>query len=590
MPSKVYKSENLRTNRLFSQGREAVTTQKDLKNLGEIVVNHFLKTLHTTEGIIPKIKLSKQGELAFKVLINMINSLALQSESYKGTEKIKTNKIFQFIQENYKLPVLVVSRENNGTVNSKFECTFPLKFKNNPFFIDSPSKFNESGIYIFRHRSGKFALGSAMNFKRRLIDHINSFNEHRAMLRLHEFAKLNGGINSFTWGPLIITPNYYRLFLSLNPDYTLTKGEIQILVALTQFMPRVLEQAYLLHYKPELNGNKKKSYQIIFNILNWDSTSLKENILNNNNKINITNPTRSEFLEYRASDEDKNIVASSFSMNSLASLLGLSLPGLKYHLNRDSKVFAKSLGLNVQVYQTGIEPQGKPMDYYKSKKITREDLKLKNISLSDLKLGNIFVYNLDKETIVVEKSTSPLIFKYLNPNLSLKLDARNLKIQSDNMTTYINKESVYSSELGEFYLAKNPSYAINAKSPVILIEIESNLAHFCSSKRECSRILSKKLNMQIQLGTISRNNWIDSGQVIHDKFILITKFHLISRIPDLIDFNNGFLDLKPYGHNFIGYKYIPTTPPRLCLLRTPPEASEGGEAFLIFNKICYLPP
>jgi len=40
------------------------------------------------------------------------------------------------------------------------------------------------------------------------------------------------------------------------------------------------------------------------------------------------------------------------------------------------------------------------------------------------------------------------------------------------MATYINKELKYSSELGEFFLAKNPHYAINAKSPIIVVDIE----------------------------------------------------------------------------------------------------------------------
>nr|YP_010555479.1 GIY-YIG endonuclease [Ramaria rubella]UYR22227.1 GIY-YIG endonuclease [Ramaria rubella] len=129
------------------------------------------------------------------------------------------------------------------------------------------------------------------------------------------------------------------------------------------------------------------------------------------------------------------------------------------------------------------------------------------------------------------------------------------------MATYINKNLIYSSELGEFYLAKNPSYSINAKSPVILIDIETDLATFCSSKRECARLLSDRLHMNIQLGTISRNNWIDSGQIIHDKCILITKPHLVSIIPEAVDFNHGNLELKPYNYKFIGKKYLASCSP-----------------------------
>ena len=71
------------------------------------------------------------------------------------------------------------------------------------------------------------------------------------MQKVHFFTDKNGGLNEITWSPLIITPNFYKLFISMNPDYVISKGEIQILVALTQFMPRVLEQSYISHYKPE---------------------------------------------------------------------------------------------------------------------------------------------------------------------------------------------------------------------------------------------------------------------------------------------------------------------------------------------------
>lgn len=50
----------------------------------------------------------------------------------------------------------------------------------------------------------------------------------------------------------------------------LNKGEIQILLALTQFMPRVLEQCYISYFKPDLNGNKKGSYNVIFSFTKWD--------------------------------------------------------------------------------------------------------------------------------------------------------------------------------------------------------------------------------------------------------------------------------------------------------------------------------
>lgn len=59
----------------------------------------------------------------------------------------------------------------------------------------------------------------------------------------------------------------------MNPNHVLTKWEIQILATLTQFMrnapPRVLEQSYISHYKPELNGTNNGSYNVIFSFTKW---------------------------------------------------------------------------------------------------------------------------------------------------------------------------------------------------------------------------------------------------------------------------------------------------------------------------------
>ena len=71
------------------------------------------------------------------------------------------------------------------------------------------------------------------------------------MQKLHLCTAKKGGLNEITWTPLIITPNIYKLLISMNPNQVLTKRQIQIVVALTQFMPRVLEQSYISHYKPE---------------------------------------------------------------------------------------------------------------------------------------------------------------------------------------------------------------------------------------------------------------------------------------------------------------------------------------------------
>jgi len=147
------------------------------------------------------------------------------------------------------------------------------------------------------------------------------------------------------------------------------------------------------------------------------------------------------------------------------------------------------------------------------------------------------------------------------------------------MSTYINKDLTYSSELGKFYLAKNPNYAINANIPIVAIDIVLNLATFYTGKRECARVLSNILGSKIQLGTLSSKDWIDCGIVIHNKFILVSKLNFIKLIPVLlpqgpssfalqrwgrtegggVEQHNGSLDLTPYllgcKVNFVGHNF-----------------------------------
>lgn len=159
-------------------------------NLGSLVINHFLDTLKNNKDIEPKITLTNQGKLATNNLIKMIDSLSSSDDTI----------LYNFIKNNYELPISVLSNDKNGKINAKFSFKLPLNLKKIAQYndINILSKLSESGVYIFLHNNGKYLIGSAMNFKRRLVDHINSFRGHRTMQNLHKFTKDNGGLNSIT--------------------------------------------------------------------------------------------------------------------------------------------------------------------------------------------------------------------------------------------------------------------------------------------------------------------------------------------------------------------------------------------------------
>jgi hypothetical protein len=75
-------------------------------------------------------------------------------------------------------------------------------------------------------------------------------------------------------------------------------------------MPRVLEQCYISHYSPELNGSNK---EIVFFNFSQSPINPLDDIQKDLNKEGLAK-TSSKSI-YKAMDKDKNIVASSNSMD-----------------------------------------------------------------------------------------------------------------------------------------------------------------------------------------------------------------------------------------------------------------------------------
>jgi hypothetical protein len=101
----------------------------------------------------------------------------------------KKRKLYEFIQFNYKYTLSVVSHnELNLEPERSPKYSLPLERTKMESQL-SLYQLSESGIYKFYHSSGKYAIGSAMNFQRRLRDHMSSINGHRIMQKLHSFTK-----------------------------------------------------------------------------------------------------------------------------------------------------------------------------------------------------------------------------------------------------------------------------------------------------------------------------------------------------------------------------------------------------------------
>lgn len=59
------------------------------------------------------------------------------------------------------------------------------------------------------------------------------------------------------------------------------------------------------------------------------------------------------------------------------------------------------------------------------------------------------------------------------------------------------------------------------------------------------------LNQNIQISTLDRYNWIDSGIKFENKFIILNKSKFVSIIPEFEDFNGGSIDIKKYDTSLL---------------------------------------
>ena len=115
----------------------------------------------------------------------------------------------------------------------------------------------------------KIYIGSSVNIQKRHTTHIYTSKKSPSS-NFHKFINDNQGFEKVSFSILYLTNNYYEKFISLYPNYKLSKGEKVLLKKLTNLQIRILEQSlitYLLNNKTNLlNKQSIVSYQY----LEWD--------------------------------------------------------------------------------------------------------------------------------------------------------------------------------------------------------------------------------------------------------------------------------------------------------------------------------
>lgn len=107
-------------------------------------------------------------------------------------------------------------------------------------------------------------LGSSINFNIRLTEDKDQFSNRRKPTILHLYKY---EYSQYKWSPIYLTLNYYNLFIYKYPHYSFNKGKTDILIAIIQILPRILEQSLLNSFIFSLNGKDKL---VRFLYTNWD--------------------------------------------------------------------------------------------------------------------------------------------------------------------------------------------------------------------------------------------------------------------------------------------------------------------------------
>lgn len=144
----------------------------------------------------------------------MINLLPENNNSsFKGD-----NLLFDFLSHNFNKLFRFNMQLSLNTIKPNIMYDLPIEKQK---VIDGDC----SGIYCFVHKTtGKYGIGSAISFRNRLNDHMNSFNGNRLRSLLHDWVMANGGVTSIKWAPIISYDNIVQEWYSINYAFPLSQG------------------------------------------------------------------------------------------------------------------------------------------------------------------------------------------------------------------------------------------------------------------------------------------------------------------------------------------------------------------------------
>lgn len=287
------------------------------RNVIEIIESNISKVL------LVKMPINKHIIKARETLIYMIDNLP------------EDNFIYPFVMKNINENFIF----NAKVLNGKLIPNQTLSWINiDPYSLP----IHYGGTYIFHQKlTGHEYIGSAACHSDRVDQHKSQF-KGTLPRALHVLEKDNQ--ETLLFSIIHILPNFFKLFRQRYPNYKLMQGQYDILLALTVYPSRILEQDLINNFKPFINGKGGLYDTTVYHrFTDWQKSRLNDNMEDTRGSLPINIYDVDGYLAYTAR-----------SHNDARKYLGMSSRSVYLYVNNSKSFFSTKLNKSVTLREPGF--------------------------------------------------------------------------------------------------------------------------------------------------------------------------------------------------------------------------------------------
>lgn len=394
------------------------------------------RLLSDTTQLVQVKELTPQALKALQTLIDMINSLP------EGPFLDFLNNYVKYSVTQGEAPT--IGLDGKILFNSVEYFSQPLKYSMSVY----SSVYCLSGITDTRN----YYIGSASNTVNRIGQHRDCLFGNRPKESVHIRLLESFNASDLTWSLFYTMTNYSKTALSVLPSsYELSFGEIQILRAITEFVPRILEQSLITELKPSLNHILNP---VVFTYNIWDPSllSVYDYATDGSHAVQIISAETGEILRKKIS-----------SISQACDILNISRNMANRYLNNDYGFFSDVFGSRIILSVIGMTLITKKIEHRKA--VNYPTLTLPGGSLSDLAPYLVWAFKANKVDFIGPFVNYTQAFRTLEPNKITNNPNSSPSSLSNPIKRFANFDLLRQYELGEFYIAFNPLFPPYGSNP-----------------------------------------------------------------------------------------------------------------------------